>query len=49
MTKQNQIYANITTARRTLVLDTGLSYALAPSKDLLSIFQNLDKNYGIKC
>lgn len=49
ISKPNLIYANLTSARRTLVLDTGLSYALAPSKDLASIFLNLDQNYGIQC
>lgn len=30
-------------------MDTGLSYALAPSKDLSSIFVNLEVNYGVRC
>lgn len=30
LSKQNLIYANLTETKRTLVLDTGLSYALAP-------------------
>ena len=45
----DQIYGNITLSSLNLVIDTGLSYALAPIRDLQAIVKSFELNYGIKC
>ena len=49
MTKSNQIYGNVTSSSKRLVIDTGLSYALAPSHDLINLVNVLQTDYGIHC
>jgi hypothetical protein len=34
---------------RYVIMDTGVSYALVPAVDFVTLTSNLDKNYGVKC
>ena len=47
--KQDEIYGNVTSTSKRLVIDTGLSYALAPSRDIFSLVSVLENQYGIHC
>ena len=45
----NQIFGDIDMVSKNVMIDTGMSFAMAPQKDIISIVQALDKMYGIKC
>lgn len=47
--KENEIYGNVTSSSKRLVIDTGLSYSLAPSRDIYSLVNVLENIYGIHC
>ena len=46
---KKKIYSFVNLVSKSIVIDTGLSYALAPLKDIISIANMLNNDYGIFC
>ena len=44
-----RIYSKVELQSRYLMIDTGLSYALAPYKDIKIIVDSFHKYYGVQC
>lgn len=47
--KQDRVFSTIDIKSRFLMIDSGLSYALAPLEDILQITHALRAHYGVEC
>lgn len=45
----NELFGDIDMTSKYVMIDTGMSFAMAPQKDIISIVDALNKTYGIPC